>query len=229
MRRLALATMALFLVVGAFGIAKVLHHPRDAVTAVATPAPLHDMTPITLKPGQQACEDAVALSPDTRVIRIYSGAPTPEVPQLRVTVHGEGYRAQVLSPAGAGAGTGSDGVYDTRIPAPSRSALTTVCVQTAQRSGRSAILAGSREARVRSRSTTTVDGRPSETKLGLVLLSGAPRSAASHPKEVLQRAAAFDPPFIGWFTLALVGLLAVIGVPAATVWAALRALRDDGV
>jgi hypothetical protein len=229
MRRLALATMAVLLVLGAYGIAKVLHHPRDAITAVATPAPLHTMTPITLKPGQQACQDAVALSPDTRVVRIYSGAPTPQVPQLHVTVHGEGYRADVLSPPGTGPGTGSDGIYDTRIPAPPRSVLTTVCVQTAQRSGQSAMLAGSKEDRVRSRSTTAIGGRASTTKLGIVLLSGGDVSAASHPKEVLQRAATFQPPFVGWFSLALLGLLLVLGVPAAAVWAVLRALREDEV
>jgi hypothetical protein len=229
MRRLALATMAVFLLIAAYGIAKVLHHPRDAITAVATPAPLHDMTPLTLKPGQRACQNAVALSTDTRVVRIYSGAPTPQVPQLRLTIRGGGYSAQVLSPPGVGPGTGSDGVYDTRIPAPTRSALVTVCVQTAQASGQSAMLAGSLEDRVRSRSQTTVDGAPWKTKLGIVLLSGGPVSAASHPREVLERAAAFDPPLVGWFTLALLGLLTVLGVPALAVWAVLRALRDDAV
>jgi hypothetical protein len=219
--------MVLLLLFAAYGIAKVLHAPRDAITAVATPAPLHDMTPITLKPGQRVCQDAVALSPQTRVVRIYSGAPTPQVPQLRLTIRGEGYAADVRSPPGVGPGTGSDGIYDTRIPAPARSALTTVCVQTAQAGGQSAMLAGSLEDRVRSRSRTTVDGRPWKTKLGIVLLSGAPVSAASHPREVLERAAAFDPPLIGWFTLALLGLVTVLGVPALAVWAVLRALRDD--
>jgi hypothetical protein len=229
MRRLALVTMAVVLLVGAYSIAKVLHHPRDAITAVATPAPLHDMTPITLKPGQEACQDAVALSPDTRVIRIYSGAPTPTVPQLRLTIQGGGYEADVRSPEGVGPGTGSDGVYDTRIPAPARSALVTICVQTATGGAGDAMLAGSREDRVRSRSTTTIDGRESGTKLGIVLLSGGPVSALSHPKEVLQRAAAFNPPFVGWFSLALLGLMTVLGVPALAVWAVLRALADDGV
>jgi hypothetical protein len=229
MRRLALVTMAVFLLIGAYAVAKVLHHPRDAITAVATPAPLHTTTPLTLKPGQEACQGQVALSPDTRVVRIYSGSPVPTVPQLRVTVHGGGYDADVRSPGGVGPGTGSDGVYDTRIPAPQRSSLVTVCVQTATGGAGDAILAGSREDRVRSRSATKVDGRPSQTKLGIVLLSGGQVSALSHPKQVLQRAAAFNPPFVGWFSLALLGLITVIGVPALAVSAVLRALADDGV
>jgi hypothetical protein len=228
MRRLALVTMAVFLLIGAYAIAKVLHHPRDAITAVATPAPLHDMTPITLKPGQKACENAVALSPDTRVVRIYSGSPTPTVPQLRLTLRGDGYAADVRSPGGVGPGTGSDGIYDTRIPAPTHSALVTVCVRTATAGAGDAMLAGSREDRVRSRSITTVDGRRSETKLGMILLAGGSVSTLSHPKQVLQRAAAFDPPFVGWFSLALLGLVTVLGVPALAVWAVLRALADDG-
>jgi hypothetical protein len=229
MRRLALLTMAVVLLLGAYGIAKVLHHPRDAITAVGTPAPLHTTTPLTLKPGQEACQDRIALSPDTRVIRIYSASPVPTVPQLRLSVHGDGYDADVRSPGGVGPGTGSDGVYDTRIPAPRRSAIVTVCVQTATGGAGDAILAGSREDRVRTRSTTKVDGRTSETKLGVVLLSGGQVSALSHPKQVLQRAAAFNPPFVGWFSLALLGLITVVGVPALAVWAVLRALADDEV
>lgn len=229
MRRLAIVTMAVVLLAGAYGIAKALHHPRDAITAVATPAPLHTMTPITLKPGQRACQNAVALAPETRVIRIYSGAPTPTVPQLRLTVDGDGYHADVRSPGGAGPGTGSDGIYDTRIPAPTHSALVTVCVQTATAGAGNAMLAGSAEDRVRSRSITTVDGRRSDAKLGLILLSGAQVSVLSHPKQVLEHAAAFNPPFVGWFSLALLGLLTAIGVPAAAVFAALRALREDEV
>jgi hypothetical protein len=90
------------------------------------------------------------------------------------------------------------------------------------------MLAGSKEERVRSRSQTTVDGKRSDIRLGIVLLSGGPRSAAAQPKQLLQRAAAFDPPLIGWFSLALLALVVVVGVPALAVFAALRALRDDG-
>jgi hypothetical protein len=228
MRRLALACMALVFVAGAAAIARMADKPRDAMTAVATPPPLRQMEPVTLEPGQRACQDQVALEDDTRTVRFYSGSPTPDVPQLRVSVRGPGYRAERLSPAGEVAGGGADGIYDIQIPRPSRSLIATVCVASASRT-QAALLAGSLEDRVHSRSTTEVDGRPLKTRLGLVLLSGGPRSVASHPKQVLQRAATFQPPFVGWFLLALLGLAVVVAVPAAAVFAILRALRDDGV
>jgi hypothetical protein len=226
-RRLALATFALVFLVGILGLGKLATRDRAAVTAVATPPPVRLATPIELRRGHEACQEDVALEPDTRVVRIYSASPTPEVPRVRVTLRGDGWSSSALSPEGPGPGSGSDGIYDTPIEPPPRSLLATVCVASAE--SRPAILAGSREASVRSRSRTMVDGRPTDVRLGLVLLAGSPRSLVSQVKTVLQRAATFHPPIIGWFSLGLLALIVVIAVPAGAVYAALRALREDDV
>ncbi len=225
MRRIAVASALVVFLLGAYGVAKVLHRPRAAITAVATPPPVREATPIELRPGRSACQDRVAVDPETRVVRVYSGSPTPDVPRLRVTVRGDGWSTQALSPDGTGPGAGGDGIYDTRIDPPPRSLIATVCVASAE--DRPAILAGSREDRVRSRSQTTVDGRTTKTRMALVLLAGAPQSPSSHPRELLERAAAFGPPVVGWVSLGLLALVVGIGVPAAALYATLRALRDD--
>jgi hypothetical protein len=158
-------------------------------------------------------------------VRLYSASPTPDVPRLRVTVRAPDWSASGLSPAGTGPGAGADGIYDVRIAPPPRSLLATVCVASAE--SRPAILSGSREQRVHSRSHTSIDGRPTETRMALVLLAGSPRPTLSRARQVLQRAATFHPPVVGWLSLGLLALLVVIVVPGAAVYAALRALRED--
>lgn len=225
-RRVAIVCfVAVFLVAG-YGLARLAMRDRPDVTAVATPPPIHDAVAIELVRGQEACQADVALDPSSRVVRYYSASPTPEVPRLRVTARGDGWSTTALSPERTDRpGGGADGVYDTRIEPPPRSLLATVCVSTAEK--RPAILAASAEERIRSRAPTRIDGRDSDARLGLVVLAGGPRSPLSHARAVLERSAAFDPPPVGWLSLGL--LLAIVGVavPAAAVYAALRALRDD--
>lgn len=224
-RTIAIACMALVFVVALYALAQLATNRRDDITAVATPPPELEATPVTLEPGQELCEDDVALDTSAQVIRFYSGSPTPDVPRLRVTVEGDGYRAEALSPETGQAGGGADGIYDTRIPRPDRSTMTTVCVRSAS-DDQAAILAGSEEDRIHSRSRATVDGRPIEPRVALVVLAGGPRSPLSQAQTVLERAAAFQPAPIGWVLLGL-GLVVIgLGVPALAVYAVLKSLRE---
>jgi hypothetical protein len=221
MRRAALAALLAVLLVGAFGVAKLLFHDRVAVTAVATPPPKITAEPLTLDPGQRACQREVPVEPSTRVVRVYSASPDPDVPRLRVTLRAPGWNASAVSPPGSG----RDGVYDTPIAPPPRSVLATVCLESAE--DRPAILAASLEDRIRARTPTLVDGQPVEPHLGLLLLEGPARSTISRLRTVLDRAAFFQPPLVGWASVALLLLLVVVVVPGAVVYATLRALRDD--
>ena len=157
-------------------------------------------------------------------MRIYSASPTPDVPRLRVTLRAAGWSQEALSPRGPGRGTGSDGVYDTPIESPPRSVLATVCVprpRTARRSWPRRWRTASGRAR------GPVDGKAIEPRLGIILLEGPSRSTISRLRTVLDRAAFFQAPIIGWFSLALLLLLVVVAVPGAAAYATLRALRDD--
>lgn len=221
MRRLALACLFVVFLVGAFGVAKLLFRDRIAVTAVATPPPKVTAEPLTLDPGRRACQREVPVEPTTRVVRIYSASPDPDVPPLRVTLRAPGWSEEAVSPPGSG----RDGIYDTPIDAPPRSVLATICVESAE--DRPAILAASVEDRVRARTPTLVDGRAIEPHLGLLLLEGPSKSTISRLRTVLDRAAFFQPPIVGWVSLALLLVLVVVIVPGAVVYATLRALRDD--
>jgi hypothetical protein len=224
-RTIAIGRMAIVFLIALYALAQLATNRRDDVTAVATPPPEFKATPVELKPGQELCEDDVALDTTAQVIRVYSGSPTPDVPRLRVTVKGDGYRAEALSPETGQAGGGADGIYDTRIPRPARSTMTTVCVRSAS-DDQAAILAGSEEERIHSRSQATVDGRPIEPGVALVVLAGGPRSPLSQAQTVFERAATFQPAPVGWVLLGLMLVVIGLGVPALAVYAVLKALRE---
>lgn len=218
---LALVCLLAVFFVGAFAVAKLLFRDRVAVTAVATPPPIITAEPLTLDPGERACQRDVPVEPTTRVVRVYSASPDPDVPPLRVTLRAPGWSANGVSPPGSG----RDGVYDTPVASPPRSLLATVCVQSAE--DRPAILAASLEDRVRARTPTLVDGRPVDPRLGLLLLEGPAQSTIGRLRTVLERTAFFQPPLVGWVTVGLLLLAVVVVVPGATLYATLRALRDD--
>lgn len=225
-RTIALACMAVVFVIALYALAQLATNRRTDVTGVATPPPALTATPVTLKPGQELCEDNVALDTDSRVIRVYSGSPTPDVPRVRVTINADGYTADALSPQTGQAGGGADGIYDTQIPRPQRSVMATVCITSASTRD-AAILAGSEEDRVHSRSQAALDGKPIEPRVGLMVLAGGPRSPLSQWRTVLERASSFQPAPLGWVLLALALLVIGLGVPALAVYAVLRALRES--
>jgi hypothetical protein len=224
-RAVAIACIAVVFVIAAFALARLATHGRDDLTAVATPPPVLTATPVTLDPGQQLCEDDVALETASRVIRFYSGSPTPDVPRLRVTVRGDGWQTSTLSPPTGERGGGADGIYDTRIAAPPRSLMATVCVASAS-TRQPAILAGSDEPAIRTRSQTTVDGEPIGPRVALLVLAGGQRSPLSQVRTVLEHAASFQPAPVGWVGLGLLLVVVGLGTPALAAYAVLRALRD---
>lgn len=225
-RAIAVACIVVVFLIAAYGLAQLATNDRADIAGVATPPPIQQATAVTLAPGRELCQDHVALDTDAQVIRVYSGSPTPDVPRLRVTVTGDGWRTSALSPPTGQAGGGADGIYDTRIARPPRSLLATVCVTSAE-PGREAILAGSEEDRVRSRAAARIDGRPIEPRVALVVLAGSPSSPLSRARTVLEHAAAFQPAPIGWVGLGLALLVIGLGAPALTVYVILRALRED--
>jgi hypothetical protein len=226
-RAIAVVCIAVVFAIAAVALARLATDDRENVTGVATPPPVLQATPVKLDPGQVLCEDDVALDADSRVIRVYSGSPTPDVPRIRVTVRGDGFETSALSPQPGQAGGGADGIYDTRIARPPRSLMATVCIRSAS-AREAAILAGSDEDRIHSRAQVTVDGEPIDTRVGLIVLAGGPRSPLSQAQTVLERAATFQPAPYGWLPLGIVLAIVGLGAPALAVYAILRALREDG-
>ena len=65
---------------------------REDRTSTPTPPPFATITPIVLEPGEQACENLVALSPDTRQVTVLSARFEGKGPRLQVVATAPGYR-----------------------------------------------------------------------------------------------------------------------------------------
>jgi hypothetical protein len=194
---------------------------RQDTTSTPTPPPFAAIAPIALKGGSVVCEDQVALSPQTGAAVVLSARFTGDGPPLRVVASAPGYEGDATVPAGYRA----DQALRVALPAPPRNAIGTVCIRN---TGRRAIaLQGTTEGRIQNRSTTSVDDKVITAKLSLVLTESRDRSLADRPGEVLDRVAAFKPPYVGRVSLALLALLVLLGVPAGVLYAIARGLAED--
>jgi len=217
----ALSGVAIVILLLAFGIGW-LTKDRVAYTGTPTPPAFADITPIELRPGQEACETEVAFERDTRKAVVLSAKFPGEGPPLRLTARGGGWSASGRIEGGyMGAGP-----LAADLPAPPRSLLATVCVENTGR--RAVALQGTTEGRIQARPITSVDGEEIPAKMTLLLTEGAPRSLADRPGEILDRIAAFKPPFVGKASLILLLLLVLVGVPGAVVYAIWRGIAADG-
>lgn len=194
---------------------------RRATTATPTPPPYQTITPIVLKPGQQACESLVALETIMRTATLISAESQTDGPPLQLTARADGYTATGKVDGGYGGYAHLTAALDP----PPEDAIGEVCVRNV--GDRRALLQGTVEPRTWTRSQTTLDGEPSEARMTLLLGQGEDRSLADRPGQILDRIAAFKPPIVGSFSLGLLALLVLLGVPAAVVLAIARGIADD--
>jgi hypothetical protein len=195
---------------------------RPDRTSTPTPPPFATIAPITLKPGQVACEDVVAFSTDTRVVTVLSAKFDGTGPKLRVVASTpDGWRATSVIEAGY---HGLEGLSAT-IAAPPKDAIGGVCVRNV---GSEAVdLQGTTEGRIQSRSSTSIDGEVIPEKLSLLLAEARDRSIADRPGEILARISAFKPPIIGSVSLTILFGLVILLVPAAVLYAIWRGIATD--
>lgn len=193
---------------------------RAAITATPTPTPYADITPIVLRPGQRACESLVAFEPATRAATVLSDGHQADGPPLRIVARADGWRSSGTVEGGYG------GFAQLQVPLdpPPAPAIGEVCVENV--GDRRARLQGTTEGRVHTRSETSVDGEPIEARMALVLSEGEHRSLADRPQQILDRIAAFKPPIVGSWSLSLLALLVVLGVPALVVVAVARGIAE---
>lgn len=216
----ALAAVLIVVALLAWGIPW-LTKSRPDMTATPTPPPFANITPILLEPGARACEDQVALSTDTRTVIVLSARFEGTGPPLRVEARAPGYRGQgeIL-----GGYHGLEGLPAT-IPAPPRNAIGSVCVENIGR--RDALLQGTIEGRIQSRSVTSVDDTVIPQKMSLLLSTGQNRSIADRLGQTFERIAAFKPPVLAPAVLAILALLVLVGVPAGVIYAVARGIGDE--
>jgi hypothetical protein len=195
---------------------------RPDRTATPTPPPFAAIAPITVKPGQQVCEDSVALSTDTRQITVLSAKFDGTGPALRVTASTPaGWSSSGAIPAGY---DGLKGLTAT-IDAPPENAIGGVCVRNV---GHKPVeLQGTTEGRIQNRSATSVADKVIAPKLALLLSEARDRSVADRPGEILARISAFKPPIVGSVSLTLLFLVVLLLVPAAVLYAIWRGIAGD--
>jgi hypothetical protein len=198
-----------------------LTRARTDTTSTPTPPAFQAIAPIELPPGSRACESLVALSPAMRSITVLSAKFPGTGPPLDVEVSGPGYRAT----GQVAAGYRGEQSLSTTVAPPPRDAIGTVCVRNAGR--RAMALQATAEGRIQNRSATSVDGTVVVPKMTLLLTEGRNRSLADRPGEILDRIAAFKPPFVGHLSLALLALVVLIGAPVAVVYAIARGIADE--
>jgi hypothetical protein len=214
------AALAFVVVAAVFGL-PYLTGDRTAYSGTPVPLPFSEITPIVLGPGERACQDGVAVEPRSAVVRVRGASQRGGVP-LHVTLDGQGWRAQGTSTSDWGATDVVDTVLDRTPP---RSELARLCVENA--GDHKARLQGTAEARVLTRTETTVDGRVIKPRLTTILLERDDASIAARAGTILDHIAAFKPPILGSASVALLLLLTLLAIPAATVYAIWRSLRED--
>jgi hypothetical protein len=213
---------ALVLLIAAVAIGRpYLTKQRDYRASVPQPPSVLAVQLVRLKPGQAVCvHDAVMDTHSERVLFQVETYGKPTVP-LRVALAGDPYRATVNVPASA---YKNRGILNLPVPAPDRDVFVKACVTNAGR--RPVALEASTSAEP-GPVFATLDGEPVPTNPWLAFYEANPTSIAHRLPTIVSRMGIFRPPFIGGWLLWPLGVLFVLGVPAAILVAYARALDDD--
>ena len=224
--RTYLLALGAALLVLAFAAAKVfvpyLTKERENVAGVAVPTPFAVEENIRLKPGQQVCQDNVAMDVDSQVAEFTVADARRAGPALRVSTSGPGYRAASSIPGGY---TWRQ-VFRVPLTPPNRSLLTTFCV--ANRGHRSVDLLATHEPRTASRPVARVDGTEVAPDLSLRFLSRDSGSVIERLGSLVDRMSAFHPPVLEKPVLWVLLVLVAFALPVAAIYAVVAGFRADG-
>jgi hypothetical protein len=213
---------ALVLLVAAVAIGRpYLTKQRDYRASVPQPPSVIAVQLVRMKPGQAVCvHDAVMDTHSERVLFQVDTYGKPTVP-LRVTLAGDHYRASVNVPASA---YKDKGILNLPAPAPDRDTFVTACVKNA---GRRSVALDAATSAEPGPVSATLDGEAVPVNPWLAFYEAKPTSIAHRLPTIVARMGIFRPPFIGGWLLWPLGVLFVLGVPAAVLAAYARALDDD--
>jgi hypothetical protein len=199
--------------------ARFLTADRDLVASTPSPRPVFSVTYVTVPSGEPLCIGDVTIPDSARRLRLQVRTYGRLGPALAVTLKARGYEQRVDVAAGYADNT----VLDAAMTPPPADALGEVCLR--QSSGRPVALAGSTEERTQSRPRSRLGDQPVAADSYLAFYAGRSASALRETPEIVDRMGAFKPGIVGPWLLWPLLVLAVVGVPAGVVWAALRAAR----
>ncbi len=216
-------TLALLALLVLAGFLPWLLRERAAVSSTPIIRPPSVVAELQLRPGQEACVSDVLFTPEAEEVKVQVTRTRQDAgPRLAVTASAEGYGARAAAPAGYGPRQDLEVALP---PAPRQVGGGKLCVRNA---GRTDVwFLGTVEERALATQRTSIDGRPAPVQLAVTLQEREPRAFLARVGELVDRAAAFRPAYLGpavlWLLLAGVVLL----VPAAVLAAFRRALDED--
>jgi hypothetical protein len=221
--RTALIGLGVFVVVAAILFVPWATKDRGVIASTPVPPPLFSVTSIPLKPGQTACMNQVTFDPLSQVAEIGVGTGGKPGPPLMATLSGPGYRSVARVPAGYTDKNGPALRFDVQPPA--HALLGRMCIRNAGTSEMS--LNGTNEFRTSGRPALSVDGAAQAVDARLAFYARKPASYAGRVGPIFGHASTFTPGFLSQGVLILLGLLALIGIPAGAFAALAVAARDD--
>ncbi|HYM55807.1 MAG TPA: hypothetical protein VES97_10615 [Solirubrobacteraceae bacterium] len=186
-----------------------LDQRRRIATEVPQPAPLFAVALVELLAHQQTCADQIGLLPGRQVAEMRIGTFGKPPSPLLVTFLAPGYRASASVPP-----TYVDNaLIEIPFSGPGKVLQGSVCVRN---QGHTHVALYASDDRTKSRSATTVDGRPWPANFDLAFYAARERSLLDQAGTIMRRLRLFHA-HVGLGLLWLLAVLFAIGVPLAGV------------
>jgi hypothetical protein len=194
---------------------------RVVIASTPVPPPLFGFTPAPLEGGQTGCIQTVTFSPQTQIGEMAIATKGGPGPALDITAKAPGYSAKAQIPAGYVVNDGAR----FNLTAPSKEVIGDLCIRNTGK--QTVILNSTNEFRTMGRPQLVIGGQVQPMDPKLVFYARGQGSYLSRAGQILRHAAIFTPPFLPRVVLALLGLVALVGIPLAMALAFIRADAAD--
>jgi hypothetical protein len=220
-RRVMLIALAAFAVVAAVLWIPWATKDRVVVASTPVPPPLFGITPAPLKGGVTGCMQGVTFDPQTQIGEIGFDTKGKPGPRIAITATAPGYRATSQIPAG----DVDDPSARFNITAPDKAVIGKLCFRNTGK--REISLNATTEFRTMGRPDLYVNGQQQPMDPKLIFYARGQGSYLSRAGDILRHAAIFTPPVFSRWVLALIGLVAIAGVPVAIALALKKSVEAD--
>lgn len=219
-----LALMVLLIVIGALIFWRpFLTRSSQPITEVPAPSALFVLNEFPVAPRQQACENSVTVTSDTRLatFQLRPAKPTPTGgPPVGFILTGPGYRASAVVPGGYPGGS-----VTLPITPPVRNLVGTACF--VNLGVKTVLLDGTTEGRTISRPALEIAGRPVTGDVALSFQSDRSVSLLSELGVLFGHASNLTDGLVPVWLIWLIAPLVAFGVPIALLLAFYSAMLED--
>jgi len=200
-----------------------LTRSSQPVTEVPAPSALFVLSEFPVPAGQQACEDSVTVTSDSRLVtfQLRPAKPTPTGgPPVGLTLSGPGYRASAVVPGGYPGGS-----VTLPITPPPRDLIATACF--VNLGVKKVLLDGTTEGRTVSRPALEIAGRPTAGDVALSFQDNRSVSVLGELGVLFGHASNLTDGLVPVWLIWLIAPLVAFGVPIALLLAFYSAMLED--